>query len=185
MSSWQSKLINKTPVKPWKNLGYKLSESVIQHLIDMHNTGKFDYEDIRFTGNYKGKELEDFDVGPDFGYFDHTGVPGLTQDLEQLPSLLNIDKVTVVTAEPNKYTVPHIDAYKDNFRRCVILFPIMPIQKYYAPLRFNPGAQRVTYSSSILINTDQEHFFKNNDHWRMNLQLWMTQPYEEIYQLVK
>ena len=185
MNSWRSKLVNETSIKPWKNLSYKLSDSVIQHLIDMHHSGKFDYEDITFTGNYKGRDVVDVDVGPDFGYFDHTSVPRLTQDLEQIPSLVTIDKVTVITAEPHKYIVPHIDSYKDNFRRSVILFPIMPIQKYYEPLRFNPGAQKVSYSSSILINTDQEHFFKNNDYWRMNLQLWLTQPYEEIYNLVK
>lgn len=168
-------------MKPWKSLSYSLSPFVKQHLVAMHSAGKIEYEDILFTGNYKGFEVENVDVGPDFGYFDYKTVPGLERDLEIVLQCVTPCKISVVTHEPHKYTVPHIDSYKyANSRRSVIIFPITPNSDHYAPTQFNPGGIKVPYSDSYLFNTDVEHFVENNEHWRINLQLWFNETFEEI-----
>lgn len=150
----------------------------------MHFGDAIDYEDILFTGNYKGHDVKNFDVGPDFGYFDYKTVPGLERDLSGILELVTPSKITVITHEPYKYTYPHIDSYKDQFRRCVIMFPFTPEKEHYVPTQVNPGGIKVPYSDSLLFNTEVEHFVENNEHWRINLQLWFNETFEEIYPLV-
>lgn len=169
----------------WKTLSYNLDPFVKQHLVAMHHAGRYEYEDILYTGNYKGNELKNFDVGLDFGYFDYKSVPGLERDLSGLLELVTPYNISVVTHAPDEASHPHVDSYKQEIsRHCTIIFPLTPQKEHYAPTLINPGAISVPYSDSYLLNTDVEHYVENNEHWRINLQLWFNETFDEIAELV-
>lgn len=169
----------------WKTLSYELNPFVKQHLVAMHHAGVYEYKDILFTGNYKGLEFENFDVGLDYAVFDYKVVPGLERDLSGLLDLVTPINFSVVTHAPGEACLPHVDSYKQEINRhCTIIFPLTPQKENYAPTLINPGAIAVPYSDSYLLNTDVEHYVENNEHWRINLQLWFTETFDEIAELV-
>lgn len=176
---------------PWKTLNYNLDPLLKQRLVAMHHAGAYEYVDIVFTGNYRGRELKNFDVGLDFGYFDYKLVPGLEKDLSNLLDLVTPENITVVTHAPGESSHPHVDSYKflqGSTRHCSIIFPLTPKKEYYTPTLINPGGIpggiKVPYSDCYLLNTDVEHWVKNNEHWRVNLQIWFKETFDEIANIV-
>jgi hypothetical protein len=178
--------------RPWKALPYRLSSEVKEYLIDMHFFGEIDYEHLIYDGEYEdGLPRRNFDVGLDIGYFDWREIPNLEKDLEQISKDVKIQRVSVCKMNPNVSVPFHIDtqkaaaaapALRGMNRKCSILFPIMPEPENYITTCFEQGPS--PYHECMLINTSVNHGLQNNGYFRINLQLWIGQSFEEVADLL-
>lgn len=91
-----------------------------------------------------------------------------------------------------KVVPPHTDTVYNGgtSRRTVIIFPLEPYGKNYAPcdvvgytyIKTKP-IETIKFRPCYAFSTERYHSVKNNKYCRKSLQLWYSQPIEELHQL--
>lgn len=98
---------------------------------------------------------------------------GLSSPLNFLPiEFRGIDRVLLMKMNPNAEQPWHVDG--ENLKRNSVI--IHPVTKNYAPLVTKEG--KVTQTA--IVNTQVEHAVFNNENTRLNLQIPIDMPFEEL-----
>jgi len=105
--------------------------------------------------------------------------PTASQVIEQFS--IKPTHISLMRVAPNATIVPHVDG-KDYQRLSVVVFPILPSGKKFAPTSFYKDANdSYSYSSECYaFDTQQMHGVENNDHHRLSLQLWYDIPLTDL-----
>jgi len=109
--------------------------------------------------------------------------PTASQVIEQFS--IKPTHISLMRVAPNATIVPHVDG-KDYQRLSVVVFPILPSGKKFAPTSFYKDANDShSYSDSPDVNcyafsTEVLHGVENTEHDRFSLQLWYDIPIKTL-----
>lgn len=102
------------------------------------------------------------------------------------------DRVTLVNVPPKKLVIPHKDPVA--FRRnTTVIFPVYPDPPDYRPAYFHldekyfstDNLHPVPYMGGYLFDTQTRHSVTNNQYYRINLQLWYTENFDDLVEAHK
>lgn len=98
---------------------------------------------------------------------------GIKSSLNYFPiEFRGINRVSIMKMYPNTEQSWHTDGV--NLKRNSLI--IHPITDNYAPFSTRHG----TTSSTVIVNTQEEHAVFNNEYTRLNLQIPIDLPFEEL-----
>ena len=94
------------------------------------------------------------------------------------------NRVSVVKVEPNKSIKPHSDG-KMYGRQTAVVFPIYPKHPDFAPcnIHVQESVTPIPAYDCYAFDTYSLHSVYNNEHRRLNLQLWYSESCADLYQL--